>query len=548
MMWVDDQRGASALDSRVAAFARDGFLGPIRVFSAAECRHIAEYLHRSDHPPPPDWEKGRAVRERFLFDLATHPTVMALVTAVLGDDVVLWGASAIVRRPGASHPWHSDIESSTPAGGFATVWIGVDQTSRESALQVISRSHTLGQTVQQCRVDRGLSRDDATPEAMLAAAREREPRAALLNPDMTNGDALLFDGRLWHGSHNSRKRGRRVALLFQYAATDSLVRIPDFTQLDWPFHLRAEPRPPVILVSGTDHHGINRLTPAPPPHPTGLPMVSTAIHHFDLCVDHPTSERQVCPAFRGPTATLGEISCHASLLSAGPEPHPPHAHREEELLISLEGDAELVIPAGPDDPVPRVEWLSPGSFAYYPAGQYHTIRRRGTGAISYLMFKWHAPPTIPSTDRPSLRTTVCHYADTVTTARARPRPFHTREVLEGPTSYLGSLHAHVTTLQPGAGYVPHVDAHDVAIVTLSGTVETLGQRVDPMSVVYYAAGESHGMRNIGTDVARYIVFEFHSPGVRPVPIRGPIHRALARRVLRMGKGLARPIWHRLQGR
>ncbi len=43
-------------------------------------------------------------------------------------------------------------------------------------------------------------------------------------------------------------------------------------------------------------------------------------------------------------------------------------------------------------------------------------------------------------------------------------------------------------LQPGAGYAPHADPYDVAILMLAGRVETLGQIVEPLGVIFYSAG------------------------------------------------------------
>src|SRR5690606_9964836 len=116
---------------------------------------------------------------------------------------------------------------------------------------------------------------------------------------------------------NSRSRGPRLALLLQYVAADCPVRIPDFRQLDWPFRLHAEPRPATILVAGSDRYGVNRVVPPPPPETNGAPMIDTAIHVFELPLDDPPKPWQGFPAFRGPTRTLAEMGCHASVLVPG---------------------------------------------------------------------------------------------------------------------------------------------------------------------------------------------------------------------------------------
>ena len=88
------------------------------------------------------------------------------------------------------------------------------------------------------------------------------------------------------------------------------------------------------------------------------------------------------------------------------------------------------------------------------------------------------------------------------------RPFALRTLLDSPTGWLNRLHCHVTRLKPGAGYAPHIDNYDVAIVMLAGKVETIGQILAPCDIVFYGAGELHGMRNISNETAIYLVFEF----------------------------------------
>jgi mannose-6-phosphate isomerase-like protein (cupin superfamily) len=200
------------------------------------------------------------------------------------------------------------------------------------------------------------------------------------------------------------------------------------------------------------------------------------------------------------------MSCHASVLAGGHSPHPPHAHVEEELLVPLHGEVELVIPESPRDPAPRTERLRPGSFVYYPAWQHHTIRNPGQEPVAYLMFKWRTPEW---GDGGELGTEIVRFDDVSPPDGARA--FWTHHLLDGPTGCLEKLHSHLTVLAAGAGYEPHEDAHDVAIVLLEGAVETLDRRLEPLSVVYFAAGEPHGMRNVGAAPARYLVFELHPP-------------------------------------
>ena len=504
---------------------RDGYAGPVRIFTRAECREIASYLRRKV-PEPSVWEKGRAVDERFLYDLATRPAVLEPVTAALGPDVVLWGLSAVVREPGRVHPWHSDIESCGPEGGFVSVWIGIEKTSRESALQLIAGSHRLGRSVQEARTARSIARDDATPDALLQLARELDEQVRFVQPEMTDGEAIFFDGRLWHGSDNQRRRGERVALLLQYAAAEREVRIPDWDELDWPFRIRAEPLPPVIVVSGSARDRVNLAVP--PPRGTTTPRIGAAVHRFDLALDDdPAQPWRPEYAFRGATPLLADMSCHASVLDGGNSPHPPHAHDEEEILIPLHGEADVVIAENEDDPAPRIERLLPGSFVYYPRGQHHTIRNSGTAPIAYLMLKWRRAA---ASGHRSLETEVVRFGEVVSESEDA---LWTKVLLEGPTAWLTTLHAHLTVLAPGAGYEPHADAHDVAIVVLEGEIETLGRRIRPLSAVYCGAGELHGMLNPGPEPARYLVFEFHA--ARNVMPLDSVVRRTTRRVTRVAR-------------
>lgn len=296
-------------------------------------------------PLPADWSKGRAVTDRVLYEFSTRPALLAILTSLLGDDIILWGLDVVVRKPRQVHHWHTDIESSDADGGFVSVWIGLENTCRESTLQMVSGSHLFGKTIQEVYSDEGLQRGGASAEQIRGWARRKIPTADLVQPDCSDGDALLFDGRLWHGSLNGRNAGIRTALLLQFARADKAVAIPDLTGKAWPFRFSSIPRPPVILVRGATDAGINRLVPPPATVTRPGPLLSSVIRTHAIPLQE-NKRRGWKPygLFRGSTRILDDISCHASVLSPGHSPHPPHAHIEEELLVVVDGEAELVMP------------------------------------------------------------------------------------------------------------------------------------------------------------------------------------------------------------
>ncbi len=216
--------------------------------------------------------------------------------------------------------------------------------------------------------------------------------------------------------------------------------------------------------------------------------------------------------FRGPTAAMKKFSSHVSVLGSGKMPHTPHEHGEEELLIMLSGGADIVT-LDEGGLIAATARIFPGSAVYHAARQKHTIQCIGPEPAAYLIFKWVGAADLSSDVR--LRSSIYHNARGCNDPATRSARQIVRTVIfESPTLYLRKLRCHISILQPGAGYPPHSDAYDVAILTLSGTVETLGRNIGPYSVIFYAAGEPHGMKNADTIPARYIVIEFHGDKFR----------------------------------
>jgi quercetin dioxygenase-like cupin family protein len=210
--------------------------------------------------------------------------------------------------------------------------------------------------------------------------------------------------------------------------------------------------------------------------------------------------------YQGSTHNADYLSCHASVLIPGHCPHPPHSHPEEEILLMLQGEAELILPTlrsgeGKQQPLR----LKPGQFVYYPAHFHHTLRTVSTEPANYVMFKWRARPRRSGAQ---LQFGQFDAGDSCFSGRSATA-FDYRLLFEGPTSCLELLHSHASRLASGAENAPHSHSYETAMVVLEGEIETLGQRVRRHGLVFYSSGTPHGIRNPTSEPARYLVFEFH---------------------------------------
>lgn len=494
----------------------EGYAGPVAVFDAEECARILSSF-RAEAGKPKTWLKGWAAASPAFHRVASDPRILELVRPALGDDIVLWGASLIVKAESDIHPFHTDVESMAPEGGFVTVWIGLENTDRSSGLKFVPGSHRYGVTMQELNHRAGVTREQSTDETTLAAARQHDAAAEIVQPEVHDGQALVFDGRIWHGSHNKTK-SVRTALLIQYARADRPVRMP--RTFNWPIEFHRRRKPPVVVVSGKGQAGVNRIVRAP----RRSEAIGNGVHLLPGLSAAHGKDFASFQHFWGGTPAVSDIECHSSILAPGASPHPLHQHIEEEIVVVVSGEAELHVA---DDATgtanaERVR-MGPGDFAYYPARAHHTLSNVGDTPLLYTMLKW-VNYGKPQDGRAAGRVFI-KSGEAIRSAG----PGVGAQLWQARTRWLRRLHAHVSRLEPGEGYDSHADRYDVAILLLAGSVETLGRPVVAPALIYHPAGNLHGIRAMGTEPARYLVFELDG---RPSPFAPLIqlsHRLSRRR-------------------
>jgi quercetin dioxygenase-like cupin family protein len=507
----------------------NGYAGPVALFDAVECAQLVKAL-MAERRKSPVWGKGTAAASRAYYDVGADERILDRVRPALGDDIILWGAHLVIKKDAEVHPFHTDIESADPAGGFVTVWIGLENTTRRSGLKFVPGSHRYGVTIQELNHRNGVPRAGSTDETTLGAARTHDANAVIVQPEVGNGEALVFDGRIWHGSRNEGG-STRIALLLQYARADKPILQP--ANNEFPFKYFDE-KPPVIAISGRAPIGINRM--ANPPAgaiansayllPQGRVTATerfASLHHFD-----------------GETPKFDSMHGHSSVLAPGESPHPLHSHVEEEIIVVVTGEAELNTSSDGKGANLQRTIMGPGDFAYYPAYQWHTIVNTSTAPVLYTMFKWANHAGNPAgRDKLAL-------VRAGTSLRREPQDSRAIErVFETPSRWLDRVHCHTTVVPPGGGYEAHRDRYDVAIILLGGKIETLGRTVEAPAVLYHPAGELHGLRAVGIEPARYLVFEFD--GERRQTLLTPLIR-LSNRGVSFGRRAAGRIRRELKKR
>jgi XRE family transcriptional regulator, regulator of sulfur utilization len=94
-----------------------------------------------------------------------------------------------------------------------------------------------------------------------------------------------------------------------------------------------------------------------------------------------TATGEVRSLCKSPTATVDQLEMHVTTLNPGMEPHPPHRHVNEELIILREGECETLS---------NGKWIkvTPGSVVFNASNSLHGFRNVGTMPAVYHVINW----------------------------------------------------------------------------------------------------------------------------------------------------------------
>ena len=224
-------------------FNRNGYLTGIRIFDEAEANDIRAYFDQLLARYLSEGKDSYAISTAHMkhgkvYDLLTHPSIVAYVKDILGEDVVAWGSHFFCKMPhdGKKVSWHQDAAywPLTPSMAV-TVWLAIDDADVENAaMRYIPGSHHYGEVTAQMHEE---DKNEILYQSVANAEDFGEPFDNILKA----GEISIHSDLLLHGSKANDSDRRRCGLTMRYCRAEVTA------YLDW--HAKG------VLVSGTDSRG-----------------------------------------------------------------------------------------------------------------------------------------------------------------------------------------------------------------------------------------------------------------------------------------------------
>jgi ectoine hydroxylase-related dioxygenase (phytanoyl-CoA dioxygenase family) len=234
--------------TQVDAYKREGFIGTIDVIDEPQItsyrRAFDDLEARVDKETAQIGLIDHHFEEKFIWELATHPTILDSIEKLIGPNVFLL-ATHFFNKYGEGDQaevfvaWHQDVTFWGLEPPMAiTAWYAVDDSDEENGcMQVIPGTHVSG-VVEHGKAQQAGNLLSINQEVHVSP----EQAASAVDLPLHAGQVSIHDGTLIHGSLPNRSDRRRCGLTLRYVPTS--VRQAEENSLDG----RWKP----VLVRGKD--------------------------------------------------------------------------------------------------------------------------------------------------------------------------------------------------------------------------------------------------------------------------------------------------------
>jgi len=220
---------------QIERFNREGYLKPIRIFDDAEAADLRAYFDRllanvlASGGSSYSISTAHAKYGR-VYDVLTHPRIVAVVKDLLGDNVIAWGSHFFCKMPhdGKTVSWHQDASywPLTPAHAV-TVWLAIDDADRGNAcMKFIPGSHHYGHLTFRMSEESESNVLDQTVE-------NAEGISPPVYDELNAGECSVHSDLLLHSSELNTSDRRRCGLTLRYCAAEVVAGLGWYEKGIW---------------------------------------------------------------------------------------------------------------------------------------------------------------------------------------------------------------------------------------------------------------------------------------------------------------------------
>ncbi|MEM8670293.1 MAG: phytanoyl-CoA dioxygenase family protein [Planctomycetota bacterium] len=207
---------------QVRTWNKDGYLGPIDIYSQDEILDIREYFDRLLAETFAAGQDSYSISSAHLkhprvWDMLNHPKLVDYVSDLLGENVVGWGSHFFCKMPGDGKQvdWHQDCSywPLTPSKAV-TVWLAIDDADAENGcMEVFCGSHEYG------LIDFEASGSD-DDNVLNQSVKDPEKYGRHQLTPLKAGQVSIHSDLLVHGSAPNDSDRRRCGLTLRYTPAD----------------------------------------------------------------------------------------------------------------------------------------------------------------------------------------------------------------------------------------------------------------------------------------------------------------------------------------
>lgn len=206
-------------------FAREGYVGPLPVFSAAEIGAFRARMEDFERRRPADARWAFDVKCNLLFDwvvdLARDPKILSIAETLVGPDILLTNAVFRNKHPGSDlvYGWHQDMARIEVEPSVAIAYVAITESTPENGgVSIIPRTHGSVAPFTLTSTSEGQRR-------RTVARVTTPPVERAMHVTMAAGEVLFFNANTIHGSGPNRSQSLRSAMLFDYTPAAARQKI-----------------------------------------------------------------------------------------------------------------------------------------------------------------------------------------------------------------------------------------------------------------------------------------------------------------------------------